>query len=882
MSPPASILFPTRRRRDYLAVALARSPAGRRARRRDRRRRGRRRGRADPRAGRIPRRRLRRARRPAGHQRRAQRLRRALHRRADLLPRRRRRGVARGWALPRCSPRPAHEALGGPIRPRIEGTDLHACGREPLPVTALDLGPEDREAEFVWGANLALRRERVRADRAVRRARSAARATRRTGSGGCAPRAGRVGYVAAAGVDHRRAGRDATLRGAVAGGLLPRAARRAATTPSRARRRRSRPSCARSRAACGTSCAAAAGSGSCSPRSRSGGSRRRSTPRRRRPAPPTPTTCPAARARSAAAPRWSARSRTARAALRRLPAARAVARRARGRRGAACTSSASPAPENLRTVARLRRELARSRHDVALHLAPPAAGRGQVGERQRRARRRAARRRRLAADRRRRRRSSRAASSTASSPLAEALRLRARPARARVRLARRVGRHAPPPGRARPPHAVRRDRPGDRAPARRAARELLPVPGPADGLGPRRPLERASPPSAAGRSASIDATPVRHLRPVAAAYPRDAAIAEAEAFLDGRAYVTRDAGRRDARGVPRAVALMRVVVVAEYYPRAADPALGVWAHRQALAARDAGADVEVARAAPARAVEGGAAQSRDPAQLVAPLRQPLRNELDGIARDLRAVRRAAAAALVRVLGRVGRAVARARAAALNAVRPRPRALRGARGRRRAARGSACRPWSQRPRRRRARRGRRSGANGRAVVERSLRRREAGARQLGGDRRALPARSARSDVRVVHLGTDVPAAARHRAATDFVTVGNLIARKRHADVLRALGCSAPAPATLASIGDGPERARAGAPRRELGMDAREFRGALATRAGARGSPQRPACSCCPASRRRSASPTSRRWPRACPRSARAASTARRRSRAAAAG
>ena len=32
---------------------------------------------------------------------------------------------------------------------------------------------------------------------------------------------------------------------------------------------------------------------------------------------------------------------------------------------------------------------------------------------------------------------------------------------------------------------------------------------------------------------------MRHLRPVASGYPRDAAIAEAEAFLDGRAYVTR-------------------------------------------------------------------------------------------------------------------------------------------------------------------------------------------------------------------------------------------------------------------------------------------------------------------------------------------------------
>ena len=38
---------------------------------------------------------------------------------------------------------------------------------------------------------------------------------------------------------------------------------------------------------------------------------------------------------------------------------------------------------------------------------------------------------------------------------------------------------------------------------------------------------------------------------------------------------------------------MRVAVVAEWYPSPADPVLGVWAHRQAVAARDAGADVRV-------------------------------------------------------------------------------------------------------------------------------------------------------------------------------------------------------------------------------------------------------------------------------------------------
>jgi hypothetical protein len=37
----------------------------------------------------------------------------------------------------------------------------------------------------------------------------------------------------------------------------------------------------------------------------------------------------------------------------------------------------------------------------------------------------------------------------------------------------------------------------------------------------------------------VDATPIRHLRPVAADYPREAALAEAQRFLAGRPYVTR-------------------------------------------------------------------------------------------------------------------------------------------------------------------------------------------------------------------------------------------------------------------------------------------------------------------------------------------------------
>ena len=66
-----------------------------------------------------------------------------------------------GWLgalLIAAAEEPEHDAFGGPIQARLEGTNLHACGREPPPVTTLDLGPDDRDAEFVWGANLTLRR----------------------------------------------------------------------------------------------------------------------------------------------------------------------------------------------------------------------------------------------------------------------------------------------------------------------------------------------------------------------------------------------------------------------------------------------------------------------------------------------------------------------------------------------------------------------------------------------------------------------------------------------------------------------------------------------------------------------------------------------------
>jgi glycosyltransferase involved in cell wall biosynthesis len=76
---------------------------------------------------------------------------------------------------------------------------------------------------------------------------------------------------------------------------------------------------------------------------------------------------------------------------------------------------------------------------------------------------------------------------------------------------------------------------------------------------------------------------------------------------------------------------VKVAIVAEYYPRRRDPVLGIWAHRQALAARDAGADVRVLVLE--RPVPPAASVKRPwklPGALAGIARQPKDDELDGI------------------------------------------------------------------------------------------------------------------------------------------------------------------------------------------------------------------------------------------------------------
>jgi teichuronic acid biosynthesis glycosyltransferase TuaC len=261
---------------------------------------------------------------------------------------------------------------------------------------------------------------------------------------------------------------------------------------------------------------------------------------------------------------------------------------------------------------------------------------------------------------------------------------------------------------------------------------------------------------------------------------------------------------------------VRVVVAAEYYPRRADPVLGVWAHRQALAARDAGADVRVLvlhRLVPPRR----AFEQRDVHAITAPLRQPPREIRDGLpvtyvpfvsppfgpdavagwgawaapplAIALRGLRRRFAFDVVHAHYAVptADAVLRSRLAAPLVV-----SVHG---------GDVL--WTAR-----------HSERGREAVTRALTAAELVLANSAGTAARSEALGARA-TRVVHLGTDLPPqpAERHAQST-IVTVGHLVARKRHGDVLRALVELEGVRYVI--VGDGPERGRLEALARELGV------------------------------------------------------------------
>jgi teichuronic acid biosynthesis glycosyltransferase TuaC len=284
---------------------------------------------------------------------------------------------------------------------------------------------------------------------------------------------------------------------------------------------------------------------------------------------------------------------------------------------------------------------------------------------------------------------------------------------------------------------------------------------------------------------------------------------------------------------------VKVVVVAEFYPSLGDPVLGIWTHRQALAARDAGAEVRVLvlhRLVPPRAsfASGPAGAA---GELARRMREPRKQTHDGLmvaympyvspprqrsyatwgawaapalALTLRRLRRSFPFDLVHAHNAVpaGDAVRRARTDLRLLDAPLIVSVHGGDVLYTAGRGTA-------------------GA-------------EAVARGLGAARLVLAnsqgiAELARAhgagETRVVHLGTDVPEAQRpprREGPQRLVTVAHLVGRKRHADVLRALAVLEQRHPTLryAIVGEGPERIALEGLATRLGVAERvEFHGQL---------------------------------------------------------
>jgi glycosyltransferase involved in cell wall biosynthesis len=270
---------------------------------------------------------------------------------------------------------------------------------------------------------------------------------------------------------------------------------------------------------------------------------------------------------------------------------------------------------------------------------------------------------------------------------------------------------------------------------------------------------------------------------------------------------------------------LKVLIVAEYYPRASDPVLGVWAHRQAVAARTAGADIQVLALhrplPPLRALRTSNLRAA-----AAPLRQPAAAELDGIpvryvrylspprplsygswglwaapalARALRGVRKAFPFELIHAHYAVpaGDAVRRVSKGVPIVVSVHGHDVQG------------------------------RDAGGRNVSA-TLRRASLVLANSSGTARRCEALGARR-TQVVHLGTELPATPPPRPLRPvLVTVAHLAARKRHADVISALALLRGRHPGLryVIVGDGPERERLQALAHSLVVeDLVEFRGQL---------------------------------------------------------
>lgn len=277
---------------------------------------------------------------------------------------------------------------------------------------------------------------------------------------------------------------------------------------------------------------------------------------------------------------------------------------------------------------------------------------------------------------------------------------------------------------------------------------------------------------------------------------------------------------------------MKVAVVAEFYPRAHDPVLGVWAHRQAMAARDAGAEVEVLvlhrLVPPSRTLKAGARAALT--ELRTLVQHPRRSELDGIpvtyvpfvspdrASTYGTWGTWAAPPLRVALGRLRKRFDYDLIHAHNAVPPAEAVRRtgpsvpvitSVHGGDVFHTAQLRTDWAK-------------------IVSRAL---DASALVLANSSGiATACRTLTSaPVDVLLLGADVPEREpRPPKEPTLITVAHLVARKRHADVLRAMWVLRSRWPTLRYlvVGDGPERSALEQLTRELELTQRvEFRGQL---------------------------------------------------------
>jgi teichuronic acid biosynthesis glycosyltransferase TuaC len=284
---------------------------------------------------------------------------------------------------------------------------------------------------------------------------------------------------------------------------------------------------------------------------------------------------------------------------------------------------------------------------------------------------------------------------------------------------------------------------------------------------------------------------------------------------------------------------VKVLVVAEFYPSRDDPVLGVWAHRQALAARDAGAQVRVLvlhRLVPPRSslAAGPLAAAGALAQRA---REPRTQTRDGLSiayvpfvspergRSYASWGAWAAAPLALAMARLRRTFAFDLVHAHNAV-PGGDAVRRVQRLRAISAplvisvhgGDVLYTATRVP-------------GGGEAVRRALAHARLVLANSSGIAELSRANGANA-TQVVHLGADIPRAARppaHGVAPTLVTVAHLVARKRHADVLRALAVLTPRHPTLryAIVGDGPERLELERLARRLDVaDRVDFHGQLA--------------------------------------------------------